>query len=862
MEWPFPAMGAIAQDHHGPVLDAVMAQVRALLVQRGAHPARTVVLVPYAQLMPRAARAWARVAPQGFAPRFESTMNWARSQSGLQGGFAPGPLDLCHDAARDLLTAHALLADAGLADRRELLAPRVIEAAAQLAPLAAAVPPAGRGAWAARMRAVVGGGMEAPVLALELAAARVALEWVAASRYVTDCLLADAARREVDCLVVLRGYQSEPLVEAICAHFDDRAVTLPLVQPLPIGQVRLHAAREPEDEAARAAACVLRHLAEGRGPVALAATDRVLTRRIRALLGDRGVRIRDETGWKLSTTRAAAQLMGTLRAARHDASSDAVLDWLKHAPALAGPTVRGLESLLREQGLRDWAGAARWIAADDGASVRRAALVAALSDIQAWRAVLQRTRPLAQWLAALREVLQATGQWQPLADDAAGDAALKALRLDEGAQDEWAALPQAARRIELGEFTAWVNDVLEDASFKPRHPRDEQVVILPFPQMLGQAFPAAVLPGCDEHSLPAAPEPAGPWTAGQRAGLGLPDRQTLEAAQRAGWQQALAAPQVDVLWRTADAAGEPVLPSALVQQLQLAPAQPGQAAASLGDDPRELRRLAAAPTPRPLPRGAALPVSRLSASAYEDLRRCPYRFFALRQLGLNEAGELESELDKRDFGTWLHGVLSEFHRALALQPVTGPQRLALLESAAQIQTDAMGLSDGEFLPFKASWPQVRDGYLSWLADHEAEGLQFAEAEADRETPLGPQTLVGRLDRIDRGRDGAALVIDYKTEGLEVTRKRVKSGAEDTQLAFYAALLPDDTLRAAYVNVGERGETGTVEQKDVVEVRDALLDGIRQDMQAIAGGAPLPALGEGAVCDYCAARGLCRKDFWA
>ena len=312
----------------------------------------------------------------------------------------------------------------------------------------------------------------------------------------------------------------------------------------------------------------------------------------------------------------------------------------------------------------------------------------------------------------------------------------------------------------------------------------------------------------------------------------------------------------------ADAAGEPVLPSALVQQLQLAPAQPGQAAASLGDDPRELRRLAAAPTPRPLPRGAALPVSRLSASAYEDLRRCPYRFFALRQLGLNEAGELEAELDKRDFGTWLHGVLSEFHRALALQPVTGPQRLALLESAAQAQTDAMGLSDGEFLPFKASWPQVRDGYLSWLADHEAEGLQFAEAEADRETPLGPQTLIGRLDRIDRGRDGAAMVIDYKTEGLEVTRKRVKSGAEDTQLAFYAALLPDDTLRAAYVNVGERGETGTVEQKDVVDIRDALLDGIRQDMQAIAGGAPLPALGEGAVCDYCAARGLCRKDFWA
>jgi ATP-dependent helicase/nuclease subunit B len=25
---------------------------------------------------------------------------------------------------------------------------------------------------------------------------------------------------------------------------------------------------------------------------------------------------------------------------------------------------------------------------------------------------------------------------------------------------------------------------------------------------------------------------------------------------------------------------------------------------------------------------------------------------------------------------------------------------------------------------------------------------------------------------------------------------------------------------------------------------------------------LPAIGEGSACDYCAARGLCRKDFWS
>jgi ATP-dependent helicase/nuclease subunit B len=33
------------------------------------------------------------------------------------------------------------------------------------------------------------------------------------------------------------------------------------------------------------------------------------------------------------------------------------------------------------------------------------------------------------------------------------------------------------------------------------------------------------------------------------------------------------------------------------------------------------------------------------------------------------------------------------------------------------------------------------------------------------------------------------------------------------------------------------------------------------MHGIAGGQPLPALGDGAACDFCQARGLCRKDFW-
>ncbi|RZI86968.1 MAG: PD-(D/E)XK nuclease family protein, partial [Variovorax sp.] len=251
------------------------------------------------------------------------------------------------------------------------------------------------------------------------------------------------------------------------------------------------------------------------------------------------------------------------------------------------------------------------------------------------------------------------------------------------------------------------------------------------------------------------------------------------------------------------------------------------------------------------------------ATVYEDLRRCPYRFFALRQLGLRSADELDAEVDKRDFGNWLHAVLGHFHEALKAAATPDPRaRLAMISIAEQRATREFGLSEAEFLPFAAAWPAVRDGYLAWLTEHEAEGNQFVDSELKKEQSLGVLKLIGRLDRIDRTRDGQAFVIDYKTESAATSKDRVKDPTEDTQLAFYAALVADDTLRAAYVNVGEKSSgTQTVEQPEVVAARDALVAGLIDDFTRIGQGAALPPLGEGMVCEHCAARGLCRKDFW-
>ena len=839
-------MNVIAQTQEAPaILRSSMRSLRELIVQRAAHPARTVVLVPYAQLMPLAARMWAAEVPSGFAPRFETTMNWAAA-----GGFAPEGDDLSFDMGRDLLTAHSLLLRAGLQQQAELLSGRLVEAAWQLGAVAAAVPPAQRAAWVAKARPLVSAGFEGPVLALEAALARVAIEWAAASAYAADGLLRQDLSCELDLLVVLDGLQVDPVTQTLKLLAGDKAVSLPLDVAAAQGVVTLHRASDPADEAEQAAACVMRQIEAARVPVALAATDRVLTRQIRAMLETRGVAIRDETGWKLSTTRAAAHLMTTLRACGWNASSDAVLDWLKNCPALASTTVLALERRVRRAGVRDWSGVR---AGDLGDSKTLHELAAQVAQ---WQQGLQGSKPLPQWLCALRSLLASTGQWSLLQGDAAGDKVISALRLAEDAQGEFAQLPQAARRLDPAGFSAWVSDTLEAASFVPQSTRKEEVVILPFNQLLARPFAALVLPGCDEVRLAVSPEPPGAWTPAQREALGMPSRETLEQAVRAGWRCALQAPFSDVLWRASDDSGEALLPSPLVLALQL------EAGVAQGADLREQRQLQAAPTQAPQAIGAALPVVEISASAYGDLRRCPYRFFALHQLGLKEQDELDAEVDKRDFGNWLHEVLATFHETLRDSPEPpGPGRTRLMTICADEVTRERRLEPGEFLPFAAAWPQVRDGYLAWLEQHEATGASFASAESRHRVPLGPLTLVGRIDRIDRLADGTRLVVDYKTESLQKSKARVALPGEDTQLAFYGALLEDDRLEAAYLNVGERSGTGKVVHEDVTHTRDELIAGLLADMQRIARGEPMAALGEGTGCDFCNARGLCRRDFW-
>jgi ATP-dependent helicase/nuclease subunit B len=100
-------------------------------------------------------------------------------------------------------------------------------------------------------------------------------------------------------------------------------------------RVRLVCAQSLEQEAQHAASCIAGWLADGRRRIALVAMDREAARRTRALLERQQVLLADETGWKLSTTRAAATVDAFLQCLASDGYHRDLLD-LVRSPHVAG----------------------------------------------------------------------------------------------------------------------------------------------------------------------------------------------------------------------------------------------------------------------------------------------------------------------------------------------------------------------------------------------------------------------------------------------------------------------------------------------------------------------------------------------
>ncbi|MDP2056311.1 MAG: PD-(D/E)XK nuclease family protein, partial [Thiobacillus sp.] len=589
----------------------------------------------------------------------------------------------------------------------------------------------------------------------------------------------------------------------------------------------------------------------GKRDLALIALDRETARRVRALLERMDVLVADETGWTLSTTAAAAVIDRWLECVASDFPHVELLDLLKSPFVLGELAARQDQVLQFELALR------RHGVSQGRADMQRLAR-SEFVTLPVWLAALfdarqgfeQRRAPLAVWLARLAGSLARLDAVAPLNTDAAGASVLETL--DTLRRD----LADDGEKYGFGEWRRWLNLALESASFIDVSVTSP-IVLTSLPAARGRLFDAVAVIGADARHLPARPAP-GLFSQATRAQLGLPTAAEEANAATADLMQLLTQGPALISWQAWND-DEPNPASPLVLRLQAlhqaawGAALPEQAS---GEPPAQPSPLPGASVqPAPTVSAAQLP-RRYSPTAYQTLLDCPYRFFVTSVLGIRELDEADDALDKSDYGNALHHILKAFHDS-----APPPERNAALARLREI-------SDAEFaaLPtwtataWRIRWGKIQPAYVDAWLDRVAQGWHYQSGEAAFEMPfsvagLGEITLHGRVDRVDEKAD-ARTVIDYKTGAAQGLKKKLKDPAEAVQLPFYAWLAD---AAAAYLPINEAPVT-PLELDGETDV-DAISRRLPELLETIAAGAALPASGIDAVCQYCEARGLCRKGTW-
>jgi ATP-dependent helicase/nuclease subunit B len=652
-----------------------------------------------------------------------------------------------------------------------------------------------------------------------------------------------------------------------------------LVSPL-AGSLSLFGATSLEEEARAVDVTVRLWLLAGKKSIAIVALDRLAARRARALLERAEVLLEDETGWTFSTVAASTVVMRWLDAVSGKFYYQDLLDLLKSPFMLADwpasklkNAVYELEQLVRAHSVVSHLPHYLRLAQAEGGSENLLTLLQRLKDGSATFATGRRT--LAGWLSALQESLNILGVIEGLKKDAAGE---QLLALFARLQAE---LEGEAAVFSLAEWRQWLNRQLESATF-----RDESIaspiVLTHLAATRLRNFDAVLLLGSDAAHLPAHGRDGAFFNQSVRAQLGLPNTENSLCQEREDLIGLIArCPEVLVTWQAVKNAESNLISpyferleafnriayAADLRDQELAHLLPqAQVSPELSDI---IPAQPAAPTLPPHPSLLAeLVPQTISASGYNSLMACPYQYFARHALKLNEPDEVQLELEKKDFGTYVHKILKRFHERFP--KITGADR-ALLEQTLSKLTEqvfaeaieANYLSHAWALRWQANIP----AYLDWQLEWEEKGWcwQAGEVRKALEISLNDSrmlTLKGTLDRVDGSSEGRVAILDYKTQDKAVLKKKLERPGEDVQLPVYALLLGEPVAEAAFVGI-DRGKAEMVPFAGDLEAggRQAL-ERLHAMFDAIYRGAPLPAQGVGEICGWCEMRGLCRRDYWS
>jgi len=525
-------------------------------------------------------------------------------------------------------------------------------------------------------------------------------------------------------------------------------------------------AAEFADAAAEAQgiALALREALETPGrTAALVTPDRMLARRVSALLRRWGVEADDSAGRALGETPVGTLLLAIVSAAAEELAPVPLLALLKH-PLVGGEgdeRLRWLESVRAlDLALRGPRPAAGIQGLDD--HLRGAGAWAKL------RPVIESIAGVLRWPVGIGAFARALGNAATtLAGERAWGGADGRMAAEFLAEIEAAAGAAPLLTLDAGDALAVLRGLLDRQRVRPPYGGHPRIFIWGLLEARLQQADFVVLGGLNEGVWPAAAAPD-PWLAPKiRANLGLPGLDFRIGLSAHDFASALGAPQV-LVTRARRNERTPTVASRFWLRLE---AMTGgitrdtrlERLVGVLDDPGE-----SAPASRPQPSPAAeLRPRRISVTSVDRLKADPFAFYAQAMLGLRTLDPLDADHSAAWKGTAVHKVLEDWLNEDDCTPE------ALLPRA-----EALLAGEAIHPMLRALWaPRLLEA-IKWIEEQgradRALGRRPLKAEITGEAEIDQVTVHGKADRIDVLADGGLAIVDYKT-GKAPAQKAVDAG---------------------------------------------------------------------------------------
>lgn len=195
----------------------------------------------------------------------------------------------------------------------------------------------------------------------------------------------------------------------------------------------------------------------------------------------------------------------------------------------------------------------------------------------------------------------------------------------------------------------------------------------------------------------------------------------------------------------------------------------------------------------------------LSASSLEEYFKCPFRFYALKGLGLSDLPSLDIDIDHMTKGQLIHKIceiiVADGNFSLSIDVIDGIVERARTELEMVVYSDEIWKflkpyyvkTTKGFVQFEQQWRKEYPHTQTFALEQEVQTKISVENGDIRFSQQGEIPFRGYIDRIDTNGEGQYVILDYKSSGYGLTQPSswLKNGS--LQLAIYSLALIEGSI---------------------------------------------------------------------